>query len=138
MAGLRWRALVFLLLLALAATHGAVQLMEMHARRDEPLPGPPATTLDVLSYNVLTGNLRAEEAARYIVETSPDVAVIMETPGIDDYLDEIAAVLPYRVGCMGPGGRIEVAGDDQVTLQPPQYANELFGLRPRGIVEIGF
>lgn len=108
-AGLRWRALIFLFLLGAAAAHGAVQLMEMHARRDEPLPGGPATTLDVLSYNVLTGNLRAEEAARYIVETSPDVAVIMETPGIEDYLDEIATVLPYRVGCTGPGAACDLS-----------------------------
>lgn len=101
-AGLRWRVLMFLLCLGAAGVHGALPLLDMHARRDTPMAGAPATTLDVLSYNVLTGNRRAEEVARFIVDAAPDVAVIMETPGVSDYLDEISAVLPYRLGCAEP------------------------------------
>ena len=101
-AGLRWRALVFILCLGAAGVHGAMPLLDMHARRSVAPAGAQATTLDVLSYNVLTGNQRASEAAQFIVDAAPDVAVIMETPGVSDYLDEISAVLPYRLGCADP------------------------------------
>ena len=102
LAGLRWRALLFLLCLGAAAVHGAMPLLDMQARRGAPVAGEQATTLDVLSYNVLTGNPQAEEVVRFIVDAAPDVAVVMETPGVSDYLDEIAAVLPHRLGCADP------------------------------------
>jgi endonuclease/exonuclease/phosphatase (EEP) superfamily protein YafD len=103
-AGLRWRALMFLLCLGAAGVHGVLPLLDMQARRNASVAGAQATTLDVLSYNVLTGNRRSREVVQFIVEAAPDVAVIMETPGVSDYLDEIAAVLPYRLGCDDPNG----------------------------------
>ncbi len=101
-AGLRWRALMFLLCLGAAGIHGVMPLLDMHARRGAAPAGAQATMLDVLSYNVLTGNPRAGEVVQFIVEAAPDVAVIMETPGVGDYLDELSAVLPYRLGCADP------------------------------------
>lgn len=108
-AGLRWRALLFFLILAAAAAHGAGMLAELHGRREPMTNDRPVTVLDVLSYNVLTGNLEAEAAARFIIDAAPDVAVIMETPGIADYLDQISEVLPYRVGCQGEGAGCDLS-----------------------------
>lgn len=123
--GLRWRGLAFLLVLGAAGAHGLLPVLDMHASRDAPRSAPQTTTLDILSYNVLTGNRRADEAARYIIESAPDVAVIMETPGIMDHLEAIAAVLPYRLGCDRPA-----ACDLSIFSKYPIEAGEAYRFWP--------
>lgn len=96
--GSRWRAIVLLVAVLVVAGQTALLVQELLARR-VPGSGTPAAELRVLSYNVLNGNRRAEEAAQFIIDTAPDVAIVMETTGVGRYLDRIATVLPYRVGC---------------------------------------
>ncbi|SMQ67182.1 Endonuclease/Exonuclease/phosphatase family protein [Devosia lucknowensis] len=96
--GARWRGGLLLAIVLAAGVHGALYVMEFQQRRVD-YAGPPAATLDFLSFNVLTGNRRSEELVQSILADPPDVALIMETPGIEDYLDQVATVLPYRAGC---------------------------------------
>lgn len=97
-AGSRWAAGLLLILVTASAVHGGSMVFELQARR-QGVDGAPAAELRVLSYNVLTGNSRASEAAQHIVDLAPDIAIIMETPGIEAYLGAIADALPYRIGC---------------------------------------
>jgi len=97
LAGARWRGLLLLLVTLASLAEGAQLVAEQQRRRA--VAEAPLRELSVLSYNVLTSNARAEEAARHIAALAPDVAVIMETPGIEPYLEDIAAALPHRVGC---------------------------------------
>ena len=96
--GAKWRATLFLVFLAGAFAHGAFYVWEFQMRREAPL-GPLQAEMTFLNYNVLSGNQTASEAANYIVSSAPDVALIMETPGVVEYLPEIETVLPYRLGC---------------------------------------
>ncbi len=96
--GARWRAVLFVLALAVLIVPGGLSLLRLHERRVE-MTSPPVAELRVLSFNVLADNSQSEDAARFIVETGPDIAVVMETPGVERQLDEISQVLPYRVGC---------------------------------------
>lgn len=96
--GARWRALLFLGVLAIAFAHGAYYVWEFQARREEPV-GALQAEMSFLNYNVLSGNRTPTEAVDLIVSTAPDVALIMETPGVVEYIPQIEAVLPYRLGC---------------------------------------
>lgn len=96
--GARWRALLFMGVLAVAFAHGAYYVWEFQARRNEPV-GALRAEMSFLNYNVLSGNPTASEAADLIVATAPDVALIMETPGVVEYIPQIEAALPYRLGC---------------------------------------
>jgi endonuclease/exonuclease/phosphatase (EEP) superfamily protein YafD len=96
--GVRWRALLFLGVLAVAFAHGAFYVWEFGKRREAPL-GALQAEMSFLNYNVLSGNRTASAAADYIVSAAPDVALIMETPGVVEYLPEIQKALPYRLGC---------------------------------------
>lgn len=96
--GAKLRGTIMLAIVLGALAHGALLLIELHQRRDEPV-GDRIGELTVLSYNVLSGNNRRKKAAQYVIDTAADVAVIMETPGIEPFLDEIAQTMPYRVGC---------------------------------------
>jgi endonuclease/exonuclease/phosphatase (EEP) superfamily protein YafD len=53
----------------------------------------------ILSFNVLAANTRGDDVADYIIQTLPDIAVIMETPGIEKQLARLAEYFPYRAGC---------------------------------------
>lgn len=96
--GARWRAVPFLIVLGVAFAHGASYVWEFSARRDLPV-GALQAEMTLLSYNVLSGNRTASAAADHIVAVAPDVALVMETPGVVEYLPEIEAALPYRLGC---------------------------------------
>lgn len=100
--GARWRAALFALALAVLIVPGALSLLRLHERRVD-MTNPPVAELRVLSFNVLADNPQSDDAARFIVETAPDIAVVMETPGVERQLDAIGQVLPYRVGCEKPG-----------------------------------
>ena len=96
--GGRWRALVVVVLMLASVGQGLVPILDGYQRRDT-VTGDVLARLKVISFNVLTGNLKGRAAADYIIGQAPDIAVVMETPGIEAYLDDIAKVLPYRVGC---------------------------------------
>lgn len=96
--GAKWRALLFLPVLGIAFAHGAYYVWEFSARRSEPV-GALQAEMTFLNYNVMSGNLTARAAADLVVETAPDVALIMETPGVVEYLPEIEVALPHRLGC---------------------------------------
>lgn len=96
--GARWRALLFFVFLCGAFAHGAYYVWEFQQRREAPA-GPLRAEMTFLNYNVLASNETAEAAARYIATSGADVALVMETPGVVEYLPEIEAALPYRLGC---------------------------------------
>jgi endonuclease/exonuclease/phosphatase (EEP) superfamily protein YafD len=96
--GARWRAGIFLVLLGGAFIHGAYYVWEFQMRREEPL-GALQAEIKFLNYNVLANNLTASAAADYVISSAPDVALIMETPGVVEYIPKIEEVLPYRLGC---------------------------------------
>lgn len=96
--GARWRAALFLVFLCGAFAHGAYYVWEGQKRRDAPL-GALQAEMMFLNYNVLASNRRADEVVDYIVRSVPDVALIMETPGVVEYIPAIEKTLPYRLGC---------------------------------------
>lgn len=124
--GARWRGALVLILVLAGGAHGAVLVGELLSRRAE-TSGEPLARLDFLSFNVLAGNRSAEALVQSIVADPPDVALIMETPGIEKYLDRIAEVLPYSIGCESPVGcdislhsRFPLEGEVS-TLQPFRF-----------------
>lgn len=124
MTGGRWRALVVVMLMLASVSQGLMPLIDGYQRR-EAVTGDVLAKLKVINFNVLTGNLRGRAAADYIIGQAPDIAVVMETPGIEAYLDDIAKVLPYRVGCEHPRtcdltifSRVPIK-EPQMLLMPP-------------------
>lgn len=99
LGGARWRALLFLLLIIASVTQGGLVVLGQHNTRTILADARPLTEFSLLSFNVLSENARGDDAADFIVETAPDVAVIMEAPGVEPYFDRLATVLPYRAGC---------------------------------------
>lgn len=96
--GARWRGLLGLILVLAFGIHGALLVKDLQLRRTE-IAATPAATFDFLSFNVLTGNPRYKDLVDAIISDPPDIALIMETPGIETELGRLAPVLPYRVGC---------------------------------------
>ncbi|ODT79341.1 MAG: hypothetical protein ABS76_21080 [Pelagibacterium sp. SCN 64-44] len=99
--GARWRGLIVLALVLASAAHGALFVWDYYARRT-PIEAEPAGEFRFLSFNVLTGNRRAAELVEAVLADPPEVMLVMETPGIEPYLDRLADVFPYRVGCADP------------------------------------
>jgi endonuclease/exonuclease/phosphatase (EEP) superfamily protein YafD len=97
-AGARWRAGLFAIVLVIAGVHAGRFILEYQDRRAAPL-GPAVAELSLISFNVLTGNRRAEEAVEFLIGSDADVAVVMETPGIEAHLDRLREAFPYFIGC---------------------------------------
>lgn len=100
-AGARWRALAAVILMVASAGQGVIPLVEGFQRRAA-VGGDPRATINVLNFNVLSGNMTPRAAADFIMNEAPDIAIIMEAPGIEPFLSDIATVLPYRLGCDDP------------------------------------
>ena len=98
LTGARWRALFMGLLVALSLGQGAMVIMAQQATRS-PVPGGDAPGFTLMSFNVLSSNRSGRELADYIIATAPDVAVIMEAPGIARYLPDLLKTFPYKLGC---------------------------------------
>jgi endonuclease/exonuclease/phosphatase (EEP) superfamily protein YafD len=98
LVGARWRGGVVLVLVLASIGYSASFAWEYYARRTA-LPGEPVAQLDFLSFNVLYGNQRTEELLDALLADPPQLALIMETPEIEPYLDRMASVFPYRIGC---------------------------------------
>lgn len=99
--GARWRGVALALVVLAVAVHDARYVLEFQNRRFEP-SGAPLTQFEFLSFNVLTGNRTSTELVEAIVADPPDVALIMETPGIEEHLERLAQALPHRAGCDDP------------------------------------
>ncbi|MCP8883567.1 endonuclease/exonuclease/phosphatase family protein [Devosia sp. XJ19-1] len=98
LAGARWRGLLLLMVMLGFGAHSATYVLDFQARRVD-YASAPLAQFRFLSFNVLTGNPRSEELVEAIIANPPDVALIMETPGIESHLDRLAEVFPYRAGC---------------------------------------
>ncbi len=99
--GARWRGALVLVLVVASLGYSAIPVWDFYGRRTA-LAGEPAAVLDFLSFNVLYGNPRSEELVEAILADPPQVALIMEAPEIEPYLDRMASVFPYRIGCENP------------------------------------
>lgn len=97
--GARLRGLLMAVAIFVSIGEGAQDIYYQQKTRwaldDRVDPNP----IKILSYNVLAVNDQPQAVVDYIIDTLPDVAVIMETPGIEAYLDRLAEVFPYRAGC---------------------------------------
>lgn len=125
-AGARWRGGVLLAVLLAAGVHSAGYVLEFQSRRVD-YASPPLAQFRFLSFNVLAGNPRGQELVDSILADPPDVALIMETPGIEEQLDRLAAILPYRAGC-------ENADTCDISLHSryPFERSEVINLKPIG------
>lgn len=100
MTGARWRSLLVVVVMLASIGQGALPLLDGMQRRAA-VGGDALRAIKVVSFNVLAGR-DGRAAADFIIAEAPDIAVVMETPGIEHYLAEIATVLPYRLGCEQP------------------------------------
>jgi endonuclease/exonuclease/phosphatase (EEP) superfamily protein YafD len=123
-AGARWRAGLFALVLIAASAHAGRFVLEYQDRRSEQL-GPPVAEISFISFNVLTGNRRSVEAADFLAASGADIAVVMETPGIFNQLDRLRETFPYSIGCTRPQtcdisihSRLPIEGGEIRTMQP--------------------
>ena len=97
--GARWRGALFFLVVVGSAAQGIATVGEFYARRTD-LEDPPAAQFRFLNFNVLAFNEQASELIDAVLADPPDVMLVMETPGVREYFDQIETVLPYRIGCM--------------------------------------
>lgn len=123
-SGARWRAALFALVLGVASLQGGKMVLDYQVRREAPL-GPQIGGLSLISFNVLTGNRRAEELVEYLVHSTADVVVVTETPGIESLLPRMQAAFPYRIGCERPRtcdisihSRLPIEGGEILTMPP--------------------
>ncbi|GAB5429277.1 MAG: hypothetical protein Devi2KO_27360 [Devosia indica] len=96
--GARWRGALALLPLIAAGLHGYWLVGELYASRKMPEQAPVAQ-FRFLSFNVLAGNRRADELVAAVLAERPEIVLVMETPGIESHLAQMAEVYPYRLGC---------------------------------------
>lgn len=94
------RASLFGALVALSLGQGALIVRAQQATR-APLPGEDAPAFTLMSFNVLSSNRSGRELADYVIASAPDIAVIMEAPGIARYLPDLLQTFPYKLGCDG-------------------------------------
>lgn len=123
----RGRALILAVLIGASLVQGALIVKRQLDKRAEMAAQTPVTHFSLLSFNVLSGNGRGPDIAAYIVRTLPDIAVIMETPGIEGQLDSLAPLYPYRVGCA-----VSVSCDTSLMSRTPLHDPKLYLLQPFG------
>lgn len=97
--GARLRSMAVLALLLLSAGQGGAIILDQLQRRAPLEARPVAASLSLVSFNVLATNPDGHRIAAYLAEAKPDLAVIMEAPGIAPYLAELQATFPTRIGC---------------------------------------
>ncbi|MEM6711914.1 MAG: endonuclease/exonuclease/phosphatase family protein [Pseudomonadota bacterium] len=72
--------------------------------------------LTLVSFNVLGVNPRGEEIARYLVDTAPDIALILENEPLHDQTALLTPVFPFTAGCVD-GGRCDMAVHSRYPLR---------------------
>lgn len=97
-AGARWRGAVLLLIMVAGAVHGVTYVRDYLGRRP-PIYEAPKAEFTLLSFNVLFDNATPTKLVDAILANPPDVALILESPGVSHQLDRLKRVLPYSVGC---------------------------------------
>ncbi|UXN72595.1 endonuclease/exonuclease/phosphatase family protein [Devosia sp. A8/3-2] len=99
MLGARWRGVLVLALILLSIGRGAYLIHQQQEPRSRLAAVADSDGFAIMSFNVLASSDRGEDIADYMIELAPDIAVIMETPGIERTLDRLADTFPYRIGC---------------------------------------
>lgn len=98
------RGLLMLLLVGASLAQGGWIVWQQQATRVALVNRPTLANVDLLSINVLVDNPRGREIVDYVLATSPDVVVVMESNAIVPYLDVLSIDYPYRAGC-DPSGQ---------------------------------
>lgn len=96
--GARWRGLLYGLVLVVGAAHAGYVVWQLYAWRT-PMAGQPVAQFQLMSSNTLTGNRSAEQLVQAVLADPPDIVVFEETPGIEQYLDQLGTAFPHRLGC---------------------------------------
>jgi len=96
--GARWRGLLYGLVLLVGAAHAGYVVWQLYAWRT-PMAGQPVAQFQLMSSNTLTGNRSAEQLVQAVLAYPPDIVVFEETPGIEQYLDQLGTAFPHRLGC---------------------------------------
>ncbi len=99
MSGARLRAMLLAGLTFLSIAEGVLDIYYQQKARWTVDGVFDPNPVKILSFNVLADNPQGEQVVDDIIATLPDIAVIMETPGISASLDRLATVFPYRAGC---------------------------------------
>ncbi|MGV8854125.1 MAG: endonuclease/exonuclease/phosphatase family protein [Devosia sp.] len=122
-----WRCLLTVVLLLASVGQGILPVLAGYQARDG-VSGETLATIRVLSFNVMSDTEQGRAAADFIIGQAPDIAVIMETPGIEPYLNDIAKVLPYHLGCDNPRtcdltifSRTPLANQQMLLMQPYRH-----------------
>lgn len=102
LTGARWRAAVMGATICASLGQGALVMATQLSARAQMADQTPLAQFKLLSFNVLATNPRGADIAAYMVKTLPDVAVIMETPGIQSQIGALSATFPYHAGCANP------------------------------------
>lgn len=97
--GARWRAVLVLGFILACIGQGAYVIHTQQSTRNALGPAVPGGSFSVMNFNVLSTSDRGAEIADYMISQAPDIAVIMETPGIESALDRLQSTFPYRIGC---------------------------------------
>lgn len=96
----RWRSMVLLALLLASAGQGLLIINDQLQRRT--MLVDPAASVSLLSFNMLGDNPESRRVAQYLVDTLPDVAVLLEADGIQSNLAQVLGAYPTKVGCDSP------------------------------------
>lgn len=97
--GARLRALVLLCAIGASGIQGVMHVLNQQKARWIVEAAVDPAPVKIVSYNVLAINPRPDEVVDYLIQTSPDVMVIMEAPGIESLLARLDEHFPYRAGC---------------------------------------
>lgn len=97
--GARWRAVLALGFILACVAQGAYVIHTQQRARDTMGPAIAGDGFSIMNFNVLSTSDRGTEIADYMISQAPDIAVILETPGIESALDRLKATFPYRIGC---------------------------------------
>lgn len=66
-----------------------------------------AADLSLISFNLLGDNPRGDDLAQFVIDSAPDIAVLLEAPAIHDQRQELEDAFPYSAGCLTrPNGRL--------------------------------
>ena len=97
--GARWRGVLVLALILVSIGQGAYLIHQQQETRSQLAEAVDPNGFTVMSFNVLATSERGQDIADYMIAETPDIAVIMETPGIERSLERLATTFPYRIGC---------------------------------------
>lgn len=97
--GARWRAILVLALILVSIGQGAYLIHKQQEPRKQLEAAVDTDGFTVMSFNVLATSDRGQDVTDYMINLAPDIAVIMETPGIERSLGRLATTFPYHIGC---------------------------------------